>query len=180
MLSRMAAQFCGKELLLLTERETTEKVCHVERSHDLRGWWAKLELFSPSFRVYRPCIFFDLDTYILSDVRELLSEPDELWLIRDFYQTSRSNSGVMLIPEDTDEIWEKAQNWPHFNNPTMGDGDFLTTMPHQRINDRFDGLTSYKIHCQKHPAGKICCFHGKPKPHQADGWAGELWQAWTR
>lgn len=171
MLYNMVAQHLGKELLVLTDREAGPGYL-VERQQPLHGWWSKLELFAPHFRAFRPCLFFDLDTFILDDSRDLL-ELEGFYLIKDFYRPQRSNSGVMIIPEDTDEIWEKAQKWPHFNNPKMGDGDFLTTMPHKTFDD--PTIVSYKVHCQKRPTGRIVCFHGKPKPHEAEGWAKKVW-----
>lgn len=177
MLSRMVEEYTDRELIVLTDRETNLPGFHVERRHPLRGWWSKLELFSPEFQ-YRPCLFFDLDTYIRGNIDDLLEEPEDLWLIRDFYQQSRSNSGVMRIPRETQAIWERAQRWDGFNDPRRGDGDYLTTCKHKVMDDM--GIVSYKVHCQKRPTGRIVCFHGQPKPHNAPGWAGDVWRQWTR
>jgi len=153
-----------------------------EQRYPFEGYWSKIELFSPEFE-FRPCLFFDLDTFIMDDIRDMLFEPESLWLIRDFNNPeTRSNSGIMMIPEDTESIWENSKKWTRNN----ADGDFLNTQPHEKIQDHFHGVYSYKRHCkvrpndgreQSYPAdARVICFHGHPRPHEATDWAGERWQ----
>ena len=171
MLSRMVKKFLGRELICLSDQPNpvkTYKLLHYE------GFWSKMELFSPENRFLRPCLYLDLDTYLFDDCRELLFEPEDLWLIRDFYNQDRSNSGVMVIPKDTSEIWEN-----HFKTERRVDGDFLTTQKHKVLQDKFPWIMSYKVNCKNNPVGKVCCFHGQPKPHNVSGWAKETWQNWT-
>lgn len=169
---------CGEDYEIALRRQVAEHLDKTlvvvrEQQYPFEGWWSKIELFSPEF-LFRPCLFFDLDTYILDDCRDLLFEPDDLWLIRDLGQPDRSNSGVMIIPENTSQIWEASKDWT-----TNADGDFLTTQPHKVLQDHFDGIVSYKRHAKREPCGRVVCFHGKPKPHEAQGWAGERWAELT-
>ena len=170
MLSRMVERFLGKELVCLSDQPNHVKSYKLVRRY--QGWWSKLELFSPENRFLRPCLYFDLDTFILDDCKDLLIETNDLWLIRDFYNKDRSNSGMMIIPENTESIWENHFNWKRND----ADGDFLNTQPHKILQDRFEGITSYKVHNQM---SRIVCFHGKPKPPDTNDWAKEIWNHWT-
>jgi len=136
-----------------------------------QGWWCKTELFAPWNAFLRPCVYLDLDTFILDDCRDLLFDTEDLWLIRDFNHSARSNSGVMIIPKDTQSIWDNLSTW----SGKLNDGDYLTTQPHKILQDHFAGIVSYKIHCQNGPTGRIICFHGRPKPPDTTGWAKEVW-----
>lgn len=142
--------------------------------HGFTGWHSILEIFSPEFE-YRPCLYVDLDTYLLRDIRDLLVIPQRLTLIRDFYHPQRGNAGVMLIPKETGHIWANART----KSPP---GNYLNQFPHDYMQDRFTGIKSYKAdHLQNDPKNaRICCFHGVPKPPQTDGWARETWQKWTQ
>lgn len=141
-----------------------------------KGYASKMELFAPWNEDLRPAVYFDLDTYILGDISDLLSfEIKNLWMIREFNpEIRRSESGIMMIPKDTDEIWKK------FLKTTVTDhfldGVFLNQFPHKILNDQFDGIVSYKLHCHEGPTGRIIAFHGRPKPHECEGWAGQIFK----
>jgi len=164
MLRAMVREHCGTDLICLGDDAPLR--------YGFKGWWAKIELFAPENEFLRPCLYFDLDTYLLDDCRDMLVEPDGLWLIRDLGHPRRSNSGVMLIPKDTGAIWNAAKTW----RGELVDGDFLNLQPHRQLQSRFDGIVSYKLDARHEPKGRVVCFHGEPKPHQADGWAGDVWR----
>lgn len=163
MLRRMVKKFLGKDLICLGD--------DVPMKSGYEGFWSKMELFSPWVNL-RPCLYFDLDTFILDDCTDLLIETDDLWLIRDFYNKERSNSGVMIIPENVEKIWENHFNWKR----NRADGDFLNSQPHQILQDRFQDITSRKVN--NHPS-RITCYHGHLKPHNDEGWGKEIWNHWT-
>lgn len=166
-LRRQVREHTGQELICLGD--------DVPLSGHYGGrWGAKIELFSPAFEPYRPCLFFDLDTFLMGPIDDLLEPMDNLWLIRDFNKPRRSNSGVMRVPKKNDLIWEQRPSKFDF-----ADGNYLTDFPHGRIQDHFDGVVSYKLHSREAPTGRIVCFHGKPKPHEADGWARDYWKAYS-
>lgn len=139
-----------------------------------QGWTSKMELFAPWNRDLRPCFYIDLDTIILWDISDILNnKAEDLWLIRDFCNPERSNSGLMIIPEDTEDIWKKfcSRGTDNFR-----DGNFLNRMPHRILQDTYTGIVSYKVdECEDVPKGRICCFHGRPKQEDCGGWVKKIW-----
>jgi len=166
MLRRMVKKFLNKDLICLGD--------DVPMKSGYEGFWSKMELFSPWVN-FRPCLYFDLDTFILDDCTDLLIETDDLWLIRDFYNKDRSNSGVMILPTDTERIWENHFKWTR----NTADGDFLTTQPHRILQDRFMGITSRKVSNGVKEPSRITSYHGHLKPHNDEGWGKEIWKTWT-
>jgi len=152
---------------------------------DWPGWWSKIELFGPRFRKHRPCLYLDLDTYVLGDIRDLLEcESDDFWMLRDFNVPSKGQSAVMLLPKDTEPIYERFKRHAEGHmrlHRGGGDQEFLGTFPFRFLQDRFKGILSYKRHkLQLAPEGRIVCFHGKPKPHETEGWARDIWNSLKR
>lgn len=145
--------------------------------YDWTGWWAKMELFSPENADLRPCLYLDLDTYVLSPIDDLLSDSGERFeMLTDFLQPKRPQSAVMIIPEDTGKIWDKWVRDPRGHmSRNRSDQEFLAPFVEGRLQDRFEGLVSYRKHSLDKPAGRVINFHGRPKPHQAEGWAGDIW-----
>jgi len=142
-----------------------------------RRWFCKLEVFRPENRHLRPCLFIDLDTFVLGSLDPILSlDAEKLWLIKQFYQPHKSESGLFIAPVDgiSDTIWKRATETNLEQNFT-GDGQFLAGFPHHRITDAVDGILSYKVDkLQDSPKNaRIVCFHGVPKPADVDGWAGD-------
>lgn len=138
---------------------------------NLRGWWSKLELFAPWNEDLRPCVFFDLDTYILGDISDIMNNPgEEMFMLRDF-NSNVGASGMMIIPKKTPVFRSEGLDLtcPH------GDGGYIRKFPHRYLQDEYDGIVSYKKHARNEPVGRIVCFHGKPKPHQSIGWARDVW-----
>ncbi len=138
------------------------------------GWHSKIELFAPWNADLRPCLYVDLDTFILGDLAVFdLLDDTKLWLIDDFNRPDIGETGVMVIPEDTTDIWLQR------NQMHGTDGEYLREFEHLRLNRVVSGIYSYKLHCTPDYVpedARIVCFHGKPK--QADlteGWGYELW-----
>ena len=152
-----------------------------------RGWWCKLELFRPENRHLRPCLFVDLDTFVfdLDEIRDV--DASQLWLIKNFYMPEKSNSGLFVAPDTelSDKIWEGSRRLDtQTHGRGAGDGDYLATFPHKRLTDEIDGIYSYKAdHIRERglaPNTRVVCFHGRPKPHQCDGWAREHFESISR
>lgn len=137
---------------------------------DYHGWLAKIELFAPHNRDLRPFLYLDLDTYVTGSL-DINVDTEKLWLIDDFNRPEWGETGIMVVPENTDEIWwRRAEMW-------RSDGEYIRQFPHERLNSVVSGIYSYKLHCQDEMPddARIICFHGRPKPHQTDGWAGKFW-----
>jgi hypothetical protein len=149
----------------------------------LRGWWCKLEVFAPWNADIRPCLFLDLDTFVLGDIRPLLAvDPERLWLIKNFYMPEKSNSGLFVAPDNelSDRIFEgSARLDTHSYGRGAGDGDYLAALPHRRLTDQFTDILSYKKDqlYESPKNARIVCFHGFPKPHECQGWAKEFFDA---
>lgn len=145
-------------------------------NHGLKGWWAKMELFSPEVKKYRPCVFLDLDVILTDDISDLFVEPEKLTMPFEWMGDKKgrgAQSSVMLIPENTDEIWGNFMVNPEgVMKAFHGDQDFLST---QDWDPLYYSIGSYRLHNKDWPIHKIVCFHGKPKPHEATGWARDAW-----
>lgn len=157
--------------------------------HDWPGWWSKMELFRPD--IMDDIFFIDLDTVIVGDITELLSEK-RLAVLSDFYHPATIGSAIMRIPHSV-----KAGVWDAFVSDVdhimhsctvpgkkWGDQGFLMdALPASvRWQKEYPGqIVSYKQHIAK--AGmpgwhnirstgngcipsdtRIVCFHGKPRP----------------
>ena len=166
MLDRMCREHLGQPIICLGDD-------HPIRSYV--GWWAKLELFAPWNAHLRPCLYFDLDTYILGDCRDMLAPTDDFWMVRDWFSAKRtSTSSVMILPQDTSRIWKNHLGWDRGEI----DGVFLATQPHRILQDKFDGLTSFKADGRQ---SRIVCFHGEPKPHNVRvRWARAIWNKYSK
>ncbi len=145
-----------------------------------RSWFCKIEAFRPENRHLRPCLFIDLDTFVLGSLAPFMRLDDtKLWLIRDMFRPDkRSNSGLFIAPKDgvSDTIWDMSRT---LNMDRGGDGDYLNTFAHEKLQDHVSGILSYKA-AQLYDDPKdarIVVFHGKPKPADTEGWAQEHWQS---
>ncbi|MGI9411555.1 MAG: hypothetical protein ACR2OV_15860 [Hyphomicrobiaceae bacterium] len=145
------------------------------------GWWSKLELFAPWNDHLRPCLFLDLDTFVLGNIDDLVSlVPAKLTMLRDFNRHETGQSAVMSIPQDVGMIWRRFIADPEgWMKKFKGGGDqsFLNRFDLGFLQDSFDGIASYKVDdLQNGPKGnRIVCWHGKPKPHECGGWVREVW-----
>ncbi len=169
LLGEMVFRHAGVRLITLTDQDDTPGDT-LPLQTNLKGWWAKMELFAPWNAPLRPCLYFDLDTYILGDIHDLLHDHGgSLAMLRDLLKEKDGASGVMIIPRET-EIWERFIKRP---DTTLKGGDqaFINRFPHRYLQDEYQGIGSYK----KGERGRIVCFHGKPKPHECNGWAGDIW-----
>jgi len=147
---------------------------------NLKGWWAKLELFAPWNARYRPALYLDLDTIVHGRLFRYKSRC--FTMVEDFMDRCPANSSVMWLPKDTSHIWDAFQEDPEGIMDRCrrgGDQLFLSDFCEKKWKTPDDGIVSFKQHCSDGPAGNIIQFHGKPKPHELDGWVAKLWRADT-
>ena len=67
-----------------------------------KGWWAKMNLFSPELKELRPFLYMDLDTAVLKSIRALFppeKAEGNFVALRDFYRPNKMASGLMWIPD---------------------------------------------------------------------------------
>lgn len=168
---QIKAQLSDVSVITLTDQVDTPGLTRPLR-HGLKGWWAKLELFAPENKDLRPFLYLDLDSYVLGPIQKYFG--GEFTMVRDFLDCSPANSSVMWIPEDT-HIWDVFMENPqgHMDEAgKRGDQWFLGKFNH----DLFEDIKSFRRDCLGGPQGSIIQFHGKPKPHDANGWAGDIWK----
>lgn len=178
-------------------REGVAKHCHVphrfvvltdEKFEDFEtvrfaqnwpGWWGKLELFRKDVFAGQVA-YFDLDTMIVGDITDIVSEPQNFAMLRDLYGKHRVASGVMVwnASDDWSAIYEtfSAERIAEYSQAgaKWGDQGWISDcLPDEpaRLQDQFPGrIVSYKVEMKaqgKMPKGaSVVCFHGKPRPHQ--------------
>lgn len=157
----------------------------------LPGWWEKIRLFKPGMFEGR-VLFLDLDTYLVGNIDDIASYGGQFATLQDFWRPQGLGPAVMLWePGDfTASIWQEfeAQGKP-MSHP-QGDQFWLENLDQGKFAKRIDILqrlypgafVSYKTHAvEAVPEGaKVVCFHGKPRPHEATGWAEGVWNGNVR
>lgn len=150
---------------------------------ELKGWWQKLYLFKGGHFKEDRALFFDLDTFIVGNIDHLASYQGDLAMLGDFWTSNLIASGVMAWnPRKTAYLWERyeSQGKPQPDDGVLGDRWWIQQNCDtcDILQHHFPGtLASYKGECvQSVPRGvSVCCFHGKPRPHEAKGWAKNEW-----
>lgn len=159
------------------------------------GWWSKLE----SFRLWRdvfecPMAHFDLDMVVLRDFELPVPEPNQVFMLRDFFNWNRRaelNSSIVLWDTDLGFIYDEAKERtiPSLKRQFYGDQNFTQNCLKKAGNIRMgyvDDVVSVVSYKAAQLAGKsvpknaqIVCFHGQPRPWDVkDPWVVEAgkWQ----
>lgn len=157
----------------------------IELQHRWPGWWSKIELFSQVFD--DTVLYFDLDTVISGDLRDIASHPHQFTMLKDFGMKSVHNSGVMAWRGDYTHIYERFKKDPrrymvsYLTPPKLGDQAYISDVqkPIESFQDLWPGaIVSYKWHCVGKPRSddvRVVCFHGQPKGAGSAGWVKEIW-----
>lgn len=147
---------------------------------NLKGWYAKLYLFSEEAGLEGQTFFFDLDTLITMNIDELLGYRGKFAILRDFYRPEGYGSGVMSWQKGFGrEIWEQFES-SGLPEVEGGDQAFIESCVKDadRLQDLFGGIYSFKEHCEKWPPAdaRVICFHGRPRPHELkNSWVELIW-----
>lgn len=155
---------------------------------DLPGWWQKLWLFSPDmpWESGDRIAYFDLDVAITGRLEELVDTPG---IIRDWHQPEYNSSVMCWDAGDHADIWSNFI--PQVMEQMHGDQTWITAVDSQG-GMAMDGSTSprswqpfprdwclsFKAHAQEFPPPgcKVIVFHGRPDPHECDGWVKDVWK----
>jgi hypothetical protein len=145
-----------------------------------RGWWSKMNLFSPELEYLRPYLYLDLDTALIKPVSCVLLNDltqSNVIMLRDFYKRGKAASGVMWIPAKNEKIQRVWNEWIKDPDGIMkkyrGDQEFINSIisPDHYWQDVTNGITTFKPNrkIRKELNGKesIVCFHGRPRIHKA-------------
>lgn len=181
-----------KYIVCLTDKpqESIKNVIMVDVSHlNLEGWWAKMALFSQSWRDYR-VTYFDLDTVILGDIRPLLEYDGPFAICENFTRLAgnktwpcKYGSCVMSIPanfgreifdnfmENRDEIMEACGNKgdQYAIEKLVPDAVLL-----QDVLPNF--FIGYREFQETKPGETVAIFAGSRKPDNSPfDWVCEAW-----
>lgn len=134
----------------------------------LKGWWNKMELFNTeNFHIGDNITYIDLDTVIKGNIDDIVATPG-FYMLKDFY-TGRQASGIMKFVNCEWGFWEGFKvDAKRLCNFFYGDQNYLEGVINKQykwdfLQDRFDGIVSYKAHGRQEIIGsRIVCFHGEP------------------
>jgi len=165
------------------KRNLTEDIDRlVSFRHGWPKWWGKIELFRDDiFEDDEQVFFFDLDTFIVGSLNEIVKYRGGFCALKDFYRPESMGSGMMSwngrrVHRIYDEFIKHDRKY--INNTPEGDQAFISLYKPQieYWQDVYpEEIISYKVHCVKTPQGvsatlpekaKVVCFHGKPRPHE--------------
>jgi hypothetical protein len=145
--------------------------------------WCKLSLFTPQIgkKFEGTAFYLDLDVVITGKLDVLLknAKMDKLNTIKDWWREG-INSSVMIW--DLKNFWKLYTSFkPSCMRELKGDQDLINLKMDESEIRHFGEveIQSYKANnlqesFNKHT--KIVVFHGKPKPHEVDGWVKDYWK----
>lgn len=130
------------------------------------GWWSKLEIFTMTGKT----LYFDLDTVITGDLRQIAEYPHKFTMLSDFYTPEKPASGVMAWQGNYQYIMDDYDHNQSY--PGHGDQGYIATKvtPERFQNVLRSQITSRKAVHTRNDNERVVCFHGEPRPHEV-GWA---------
>ena len=142
-----------------------------------------MELFSPWNADIRPCLFIDLDSFVMGNITRGLNIGTKFKMARFGNKRSQPQSSVMQIPVFVGHIWRPWRESPetHMQN-FKGDQNFLAQYNQGFVNEHIPVWSYKKDKLQKPPDRGIVQFHGEPKPNSPDAaqWVREMWAEYGR
>lgn len=142
----------------------------------LPGTWSRIHLYSPEMDQYRPFLYVDLDTVVVSSIEQVLSkiaDPSLFITLEDFWQKGQLATGLVWFPKDSDKvkkIWSEfrgaqGKRMDRYIREVIGQPDIYWQNLTKAIYD-FKPRTG--LHLKKLPQdADLVCFHGKPRIFQA-------------
>lgn len=192
-------QLTGYSSICLTDVREIAGINTIPLQYDWPSWWGKIELFNPNHPVigHQDILYFDLDTVIVGDIKPLM-QFNQFIMLRDFLKPHSFGSGVMFIPVAIKkQVWDAFMQSPQAimdectTAEKWGDQGFISSVTEPKAwQDVLPGaVLSYKgnittpkmrgydpAYDQFHktqgkipPNAAVVCFHGYPRPWQADG-----------
>ena len=144
---------------------------------DLPGTWARMFLYSPEMEQYRPFLYLDLDTAVITSVEnifDLVTDPSQVIVLEDFWQgTGKIATPVVWFPANSNKI-KKVWDMKHTLVPGFRMDHFLRKV--LVVDNFWQRLTSsikdFKprrdLVLDQLPQGvNLICFHGKPRIFEA-------------
>lgn len=158
--------------------------------HNFPKWWGKVELFREDLFKDRQVFYFDLDTFVIDNIDDVLMYDGEFCALRDFFHLYKMGSGLMSWNGNrANKIYSKfTDNATRNMNHYAGEGDQAWIYSQKPSIEYFQDIfpneiVSYKRHCLNSSGelnvpnkAKIICFHGKPRPHEVKNSLKEYWK----
>ena len=156
---------------------------NIPLAQDWPSWWSKINLFQPSV-LTGPTIYLDLDTIVTGDI-SVLADVHGFHMVQDFNHPDLFNSSAMfwkrppvgiyydmiknsgsIITKYSENMGGKIGDQAYISDSMGKMGQEIRTFPKELV-------VSYKRDAIKGPPkGAVAVtFHGKPKMHEAGGWA---------
>lgn len=142
-----------------------------------KGWWSKMNIFSPSLEHLRPFLYVDLDTAFFSPILNFDFDQSQFIMLEDFYQPKKAASGLMWIPKNNqkiDKIWIEWIKDPNKHiSKFRGDQNFINSIvtPDKFWQELTNEIVSFKPNKKWKTVlngnESIVCFHGKPRLPEA-------------
>ena len=166
--------------------------------HDFKGWFNKLQLFSPEAELIGNTLYMDLDVVILDNIDCFFTcgKDHNFVGMNDFNPTSgQFNSSIMKFNNETSNklIWEEYMKRRGDFKKHHGDQNIITDLIKKHkdtISFPDEWTQSYKWYdrsgkryhrdkwtFEQHPKAKVCVFHGSPNPHDSQQeWVKNNWK----
>lgn len=143
-------------------------------TNEYKGTWSRIQLYSPEMEKYKPFLYVDLDTAVISSLEnifKLVSNPSLFITLEDFWQKNRLATGLVWFPancEKTKRVWEgwgKSTKVQGFRMDTFLRVIFTPDTFWQRLTTSIkDFKPEPGTILQKLPSdASLVCFHGKPR-----------------
>ena len=143
----------------------------------LPGTWSRMMLYSPEMEQYRPFLYIDLDTAIITSVENIIKViPDQTKFItlQDFWQVGQLATGLVWFPAKSEKI---KKVWDSFKGVT---GTRMDVYLRKVISADYywqnltDTIYDFKSRSREWLSSipnraNLICFHGKPRILQAVG-----------
>ena len=144
------------------------------------GTWSRMALYSPEMEQYRPFLYVDLDTAIITsieDIFDLVRNVNQFITLEDFWQKKQLATGLVWFPANSMKIRIVWNKWNANPRPVGFRMDYFlreaitADLYWQQLTE---GVLDFKpMHenntlLRQLPSGaQIVCFHGKPRIHTA-------------
>jgi hypothetical protein len=145
--------------------------------------WCKLSLFVPQLKnlgYSGKSLYLDLDVVIVANIDKIIEENDDFTIIQDWWRPTFNSSMMIWNIGNRDKLYMKFKksdmikhrgDQDHISEILAGDSTVKTFNPTMiqsyKANNLQNGIKKFT---------KIAVFHGKPKPHECEGWVKDYWQ----
>jgi len=142
---------------------------------NLPGTWMRIALYGPEMEQYKPFLYIDLDTAIISSIEnifDLVKDESKFITLEDFWQKGQLATGLVWFPSNC----KKTQNiWQGFKSVTSKRMDVFIRRGckpdlfwQQITNTIFDFKPKPGQLLSVLPKeANLVCFHGKPRIFEA-------------